>query len=215
MTVGYSLHFFVNYNKQFDFNKWFKNTSYKLVLFERNSTPTLTRKKDLKICFSAEYHGPLISAFALSSANSSNSSSSYGANWITSAVTKKQRHNPEATVYNSTQRFCSNECKGYLYMSELGSQIRVLQHTGAKECDRLDAELPVQALIHDLWWDTEWQPVSEDRVSSPAPASLLHTRWRPLNPRRENHSLQTKAWTLYIEQYVWCMRIKLPLHNVG
>lgn len=74
----------------------------------------------------------------------------------------------------------------YLYVSELGCQIGELKHTGAEKCHRLDAELPVQALIHGLWWDTEWQPASKYRVSSLTPASFLHTLWRPLNTRRES-----------------------------
>lgn len=79
--------------------------------------------------------------------------------------------------------------KGYLNVSKLCCQIRVLQHTGAQECNKLDAELPEQALVHDFRWDAEWQSASEDRVSSLTPASFLHTLWRPLNPRRQNHFL--------------------------
>lgn len=70
-------------------------------------------------------------------------------------------------------------------MGELRQQIGVLQHTGAEERDRLDAELPEQALVHGFRWDAERQPASEDGVSSHTPASRLHPVWWPLSKRRE------------------------------
>lgn len=70
--------------------------------------------------------------------------------------------------------------KGYLDVSESCSQIGVLQHTWAEECDKMDAELAKQALVQGFRWDTELQPVSKDSVPSLTPTSFLYTLWRPL-----------------------------------
>lgn len=106
--------------------------------------------------------------------------------------------------------------KGYLYVSELGCHIRVLQHTGTEKCHRLNAELPVQAPIHDLWWNTEWQWVSEDRVSSLTPALFFHPLWSPLKTRKgigvlHKMSIQSNAFDMFKhrQKNVFCKRILL------
>lgn len=104
---------------------------------------------------------------------------------------KKQRDNEAeaSTTLQSVQENhklnCDKMSKGYLYVSESCCQIGVLQHTRAEECDRQDAELTKQAVVHGFRWDTERQPVSKDKVPSLTPASFLYTLWRPINQRRE------------------------------
>lgn len=94
-------------------------------------------------------------------------------------------NNATDSVQENHRLNCDKMSKGYLYVSESCCQIGVLQHTRAEECDRQDAELTKQALVHGFRWDTERQPVSKDKVSSLTPASFLYTLWRPIYQRRE------------------------------
>lgn len=102
-------------------------------------------------------------------------------------------HSCSMEIHNNNDQIS----KGYLYVSELGCEIGVVQYTGAQECNELDAEFPVQALIHDMWRDTEWQPASKDRVSSLTPASFFHALWRPFkaksNPKHKYRTSRTNS----------------------
>lgn len=63
--------------------------------------------------------------------------------------------------------------KGYLYVSESCCHVGVLQNTRPKDGNRQDAEFTKQALVHDFRRDTDWQPVSKDRMSSLTPVTFL------------------------------------------